>query len=61
VRSFCPERADDVNGPTVRMLQCYFQNLDAEIGDVRVFAGFDEESFVKSTVDMDNTRGYRLP
>jgi hypothetical protein len=49
-----------VNGPTVRILRCYFQNLDPEIGDVRVFAGFDEDSFVKSIVDVDDTRGYRL-
>jgi hypothetical protein len=58
--TFCPESADDVNGPTVRILQCYFQNFDPEIGDVRVFAGFDEDSFVKSIVDVDDTRGYRL-
>jgi len=43
------------------MLQCYFQDLDPEIGDVGVFIGFDEDSFVKSIVDVDNSRGYRLP
>jgi hypothetical protein len=48
-----------VNGPTVRILQCYFQDLGPEIGDVRVFTGFDEDFFVKSIVDLNNSR--RLP
>jgi hypothetical protein len=61
VQSFCPESADDVNGPTVRILQCYFQDLGPEIGYVRVFTGFDEDFFVKSILDVDNSRGYRLP
>jgi hypothetical protein len=47
--------------PTVRILQCYFQDLGPESSDVRVFIGFDEGFVVKSLVDVDNSRGYRLP
>lgn len=56
MQSICPESADRVNEPTVRVLQCYFQEF-GEIGDVRVFTGFDEDFFVRSTVDVDNSRG----
>jgi len=57
VASICPGSADDVNGPAVRILLCYFQDFGPEIGDVRVFTGFDEDFFVWSTVDVENSRG----
>ena len=44
--SICPGSADDVNGPAVRMLHCYFQDFGPEISDVCVFTGFDEDFFV---------------
>ncbi len=31
-----------MNGPAVRILQCYFQDFGPEIGDVRVCTGFDK-------------------
>jgi hypothetical protein len=57
VQSICPRSADDVNGPAVRILQCYFQGFGPEIGDVRVFTGFDEDFVVWSTVDVEISRG----
>jgi len=53
----CPGSADDVNRLAVRILHCYFQDFGPEIGDVRVFTGFDEDFFVWSTVDVENSRG----
>jgi hypothetical protein len=40
-----------------RIFQCYFQDFGPEIGDLRVFTGFDEEFFVRSIVDVDNSQG----
>ena len=57
MQSICPESVDDVNEPAVRILHCYFQDFSPEIGDVRVFTGFDEDFFVWSTVDLENSRG----
>lgn len=45
-----------MNGPRVRIIQCYFEDFDPEIGDVPVFTGFDEDFFVRSIVDADNSR-----
>ena len=57
MQSICPESVDDVNEPAVRILHCYFQDFGPEIGDVRVFNGFNEDFFVWPTIDVENSRG----